>query len=656
VYRPTPYQASARSWTPDHEFWDAIKSHSVDEPATATIYGFRNREPGSILSKGKMELATSRDPVGAPIFYRDVPLMPSPTREGAIKPLASEALPLIAWRLRDVSRQDSRVVLTDLPTCGNCHSFSSDGKMLGMDVDGPTGDKGAYAIVPVSQNLVIEAKDIITWNSFRDKPEGHKTIGFLSRISPDGQYVVTTVNESVHVANFMDYRFLQVFYPTRGILALYSRATGQMKALPGAGRPDYVHCDPVWSPDGKWIVFARASARDNYEEGRPLARRANDPDELPIRYDLYRMPFNEGAGGEPKPIKGASQNGMSNTFPKVSPDGRWIVFVKCRNGQLMRPDSELWIVSLEGGRARRMRANLPLMNSWHSFSPNGRWLVFSSKSNTPYTQMFLTHLDEKGNDTPAVLIPNSTKANRAVNIPEFVNIDYDDLTSIKAPTIEYYRRYQLAEELINEGRLAEAIAELRKALAAEPTSVRINLRMAFCLAQTGQQEEALAHVLRAIETGPRDCGARSNLGYLLVMLGKTDQAIEQFRKSVELDPNFAIGYHNLGRALAKKGKVEEAVGHYRKALELKPKLAGAHCDLGRALIRLHKTDEAIDALREAARLAPNSADANAALGAALDARGDTEEALRCLHRALELDPRHRGARTHLQAVEQKTSP
>ena len=69
-----------------------------------------------------------------------------------------------------------------------------------------------------------------------------------------------------------------------------------------------------------------------------------------------------------------------------------------------------------------MRCNTPLMNSWHSFSPNGRWLVFSSKSRSPYTQMFLTHLDEEGNDSPAILIENATAANRAVNIPEFVNI------------------------------------------------------------------------------------------------------------------------------------------------------------------------------------------------------------------------------------------
>jgi len=54
------------------------------------------------------------------------------------------------------------------------------------------------------------------------------------------------------------------------------------------------------------------------------------------------------------------------------------------------------------------------MNSWHSFSPNGRWLVFSSKSLSPYTQMFLTHVDEEGRDSPPILIENSTAANRAV--------------------------------------------------------------------------------------------------------------------------------------------------------------------------------------------------------------------------------------------------
>ena len=289
-----------------------------------------------------------------------------------------------------------------------------------MDLDGPENDKGTYVIAPIAPKMSIRPENVFTWNSF--EPAGRRTIGFMSSLSPDGQYAVTTVDEDVYTRVFKDYRFLQVFYPTRGILVWYSRATGQIQALPGADDPRYVQSNAVWSPDGKYLVFSRAPAVDAYPQGRELAQYANDPNEVQIQYDLYRIPFNAGKGGRAEPIPGASRNGMSNTFPKVSPDGRWIVFVECRNGQLMRPDSQLYILPAEGGQARRMQANTSLMNSWHSFSPNGRWLVFSSKSRSPYTQMFLTHLDEEGRDSPAILIENATAANRAVNIPEFVNI------------------------------------------------------------------------------------------------------------------------------------------------------------------------------------------------------------------------------------------
>ena len=413
LYEPTPYQASAHAWTPSPAVWKAIQARSTEAPVTITFLGADADTPERALSKGTVRITTSKDEVGAPIFYRDVPLMPGRGEDGRIQPLAPNATSMIAWRLKDVTRTDDRVVLTGMPSCANCHSFSKDGKTLGMDVDGPDSDKGMYALAPIQPTLTISKDDVLTWNAFPDKPEGHRTIGFLSRVSPDGQWVVSTVNEELYVRNFEDHRFLQVFFPTRGILGLYSAAEDRLMPLPGADDPAFVHCDGVWSPDGAWIVFARAPAKDPYVPGRPLAQYAGDPNETQIRYDLYRMPFNGGQGGTPVAIEGASQNGMSNTFPKVSPDGRWIVYVKCKNGQLMRPDGKLWIVPFEGGEAREMRCNTDTMNSWHSFSPNSRWMVFTSKVNTPYTQMFLTHIDEDGSDSPAILIPNATAANRA---------------------------------------------------------------------------------------------------------------------------------------------------------------------------------------------------------------------------------------------------
>ena len=297
------------------------------------------------------------------------------------------------WRLRDIAKPESRIVLKEMHTCGNCHSFSLDGKTMGMDLDGPANNKGLYAIVPVKPEMSIRNQDVISWSSLRDDTASTSRIGFMSQVSPDGRYVLTNyrgqtkdLSTGYFTVNFKDYRFLQVFYPTRSIVAWYNRATGQKQPLPGADDPRYVQTNAVWSPDGKYVVFARAEARDPYPPGNKMPQHANDPEEPQIQYDLYRIPFNDGKGGQAVPIAGASHNGMSNSFPKVSPDGRWIVWVQCRNAQLMRPDSQLYIVPAAGGVARRMRCNTSLMNSWHSFSPNGRWLVFSSKSRSPYTQ------------------------------------------------------------------------------------------------------------------------------------------------------------------------------------------------------------------------------------------------------------------------------
>ena len=317
----TERQAAAHTWTPDAATWSEIKRRSVERDATLTITGIREADPGHALSRGRVTIRTSSDPVGAPIFYRDVPLMPSEVEKGVIKPLAPAAIPLIAWRLRDIGEPRSRVMMEGLHTCANCHSFSLDGKTLGMDMDGPQNDKGMYALVPISKEMSIRDQDVIEWSSFRGKLGSKIRVGFMSQVSPDGQYVVTMINATeagpqpavpatngnlklgkeleanYYVANFKEYSFLQVFFPTRGILAWYSRKTGRLQPLPGADDQRYVQTNAVWSPDGKYLVFARAAAKPPYPEDGTLAEFANDPKETQIRYDLYRIPFNGGQGG-----------------------------------------------------------------------------------------------------------------------------------------------------------------------------------------------------------------------------------------------------------------------------------------------------------------------------------------------------------------------
>jgi tetratricopeptide (TPR) repeat protein len=641
----TSQQAASWTWTPDAHVWTTIQAHSRELPATVTIRGYSKSH--ALSSASHISLTTSKDLVGAPIFYRDVPLMPSAGANGTVQPLAPSAIHLIHWRMRDVRQPASTTVLKDMPTCANCHSFSGDGKTMGIDIDGPSNDKGLYAIASVKPHVTIQNKDMVQWNT--DGQVGQTRVGFMSQVSPDGKYVVSTfagpalnVANSYFITNFKDYRFLQVFYPTRGILEWFSRATGKRQPLPGADDPRFVQTDGVWSPDGKYIVFARAEAKDPHPEGQKPAIHANDPNETPIQYDLYRIPFNDGRGGVPEPIAGASKNGMSNNFPKVSPDGRWIVFVQCHNGQLMRPDSQLFIVPFGGGTARRLRANTPLMNSWHSFSPNGSWLVFSSKARSPYTQMYLTHLDADGNDSPAILIDNATAANRAVNLPEFVNIPPDGMLDIQVPAVDLYKLMGQAMDLEGEGKNGEALAIWRKALALDPNDARVQNGLGLSLYIQGDVQESFEHLRQAIRINPQFVESRFNLGKFLLQQGHAAEALPELQQTLLLKPKFASGEEALATAFQSLGNSTEALIHWHKALALEPKrisaLSGAAWLLATAQDASDRNGAEAVTLAESANEISSGKDPEVldTLAAAYAESGDFVKAREFANRALDL--------------------
>ena len=612
----TPEQAVGHSWKPDASTWETILRHSVKKPATVSIVGYADESMSKDLSRGQVTIQTSRDSVGAPVFFRDVPLISVPTGEkGVIMPLPTAALPFIAWRLRYVGESQSRLMMQGLPTCINCHSFSRDGATMGLDVDGPGNDKGLYGIVPVKKETSIRNENVIRWSSFAEE-RASKRFGFMSQISPDGQYVITSIeNPGSHIKDFdsrfyngfyRDYGFGQVFFPTKGILAWYSKASGKLKPLPGADDPAYVQAAAFWSSDGKYLIFSRAAAKEPYRDGQATAEQANSPDETQIQYDLYRIPFNEGRGGTPERIEGASQNGMSNNFPKVSPDGRWIVFVQNKNGLLMRPDSQLYIVPFKGGTARKLNCNFSRMNSWHTFSPNGRWLAFSSKGRSLYTQLFLTHIDENGQDSPAILVENATAANRGVNIPEFVNIAPDALAKMDAPATEFYRLSDAAGELARKGDYAGAALQWAKAVEVDPDDGKARYHFAYALDKQGQVQEAIEQYRKSVELDGSNAAAFASLSIALARAGNLNESIEAAKQALTLDPKDVVTEGNLAAGLLELGHTDEAVEHIRKALDLDPDFADGHNMLGIMLARAGKLDEGISHLQRAVAVAPES--------------------------------------------------
>jgi len=192
----TPEQAAAHTWRPEPKMWEEIKKHSVDQPTTVIVSGYASQKDREPLSRAQAIIRTSKDPVGAPIFFRNVPLIPPPPeseQRGVIKPLPDSVLPKIKWQLRYVNETQSKTMMTGLPTCGNCHSFSRDGKTMGIDVDGPANDKGLFALIPVKKVSSISNQYLVRWSAFSED-HAQKRFGFMSQVSPDGKYVVNSID------------------------------------------------------------------------------------------------------------------------------------------------------------------------------------------------------------------------------------------------------------------------------------------------------------------------------------------------------------------------------------------------------------------------------------------------------------------------------
>jgi tetratricopeptide (TPR) repeat protein len=421
------------------------------------------------------------------------------------------------------------------------------------------------------------------------------------------------------------------------VLAWYSKESAKLQPLPGADDPNYVQTSAFWSPDGKYLIYSRAAARDPYPKGYKRSMYANDPNETQIQYDLYKIPFNDGKGGKPERVIGASENGMSNNFPKVSPDGKWIIFVQCKNGLLMRPDSKLYIVPFEGGEARPLESNLAVMNSWHTFSPNGKWLAFSSKTPSLYTHLYLTHIDEGGHASPPVVVENATASNRAVNIPEFVNFDYDALDHIETPAIDFYREFDAAQNLQDAQKYGEAIPAWKVAATKDPTDSRPHNNLGVALAATGHPDEAIEEYNKAISLNAESSQTENNLGSVLAEEGKLDEAMKHIQRSIELDPDNGAAHVNMGHVYeVMGGHRPEAIEQLLKGIDLAPKSSDGHNILGVIYARSGKMDDAIEHLQKAVELGPQCADCHYNLGRALAATNRFADALPQLEAAAQL--------------------
>ena len=192
---------------------------------------------------------------------------------------------------------------------------------------------------------------------------------------------------------------------------------------------------PFWAPDGKTLYYCSAHFvyNDSLEHETDVIMRAKE-----FKYCIYKKSFDPEtmAFGPRQMVFNADSLDKSATLPRISPDGRFLVFTLGNYGcfHIWHHEADLWMMDLTTGECGRMNGiNSDDTESYHSWSSNGRWLVVSSRrEDGNFTRPFIAHVDEQGHSTKAFVLPQADpeyhrQFMKSYNIPEFMRgpVKYD---------------------------------------------------------------------------------------------------------------------------------------------------------------------------------------------------------------------------------------
>lgn len=208
--------------------------------------------------------------------------------------------------------------------------------------------------------------------------------------------------------------------------------------IPVLETEDLYETFPAWGPDGAQLFCSVAKLKTSEDRSgtrkESAVARANEMMDRhkEIRYSLVRMRFDPEtySFSEPEVLLDAEGTSSSYVHSRVSPDGRFLVYVKADYGTfpIWHHESDLWLLDLKTGENRPLEeVNSRSAESVHSWDSSGRWLVFSSRRGTgQFTRTYFTHFDAEGNCTKPFLLPQESPAieesdRYSQNLPELMS-------------------------------------------------------------------------------------------------------------------------------------------------------------------------------------------------------------------------------------------
>jgi hypothetical protein len=287
--------------------------------------------------------------------------------------------------------------------CMNCHSFSKNSSQTMM-----FHMRSKYAGTIIYRNGKLKKVDTKT----------DKTIspGVYPAFHPGGRYIAFSVNHIVQ--SFHSVRQLKVeVTDTLSDIMVYDSEQNIVFSSPAITKKDQFETCPTWSPDGKFLYYCNAKATS-------LAKFDS------IHYDLHRIAFDETncRFGTVDTVVSVSSEGRSISFPRISPDGMYLMFCQSDFGNfsIWHSESDLYLLNLETGEITEPDINSEQSESYHTWSSGGRWIVFSSRRiDGLFTRLYFSFFDNDGKAHKPFLLPQKDPGFystflKSYNVPELI--------------------------------------------------------------------------------------------------------------------------------------------------------------------------------------------------------------------------------------------
>ena len=207
-----------------------------------------------------------------------------------------------------------------------------------------------------------------------------------------------------------------------------------------------------------------------------------------------------------------------------------------------------------------------------------------------------------------------------------------------------------AQILMDQNRYEMAIAELGKAMAADPEDADLHALTALCHSELDQHREAIESARTSIRLDPEYGFAHYALANAFFQNDEVDNALAAIHEALRLNPE-ASSYHGLaGNLHLAKRSWRDALAAADRGLTLDAE--DVHCMhvRGLALKQLNRSEEASEILEEALRKDPDNAHNHAHQGWQMIEQAHYDQAQYHFREALRIDPNLEWARSGMAEV------